>query len=57
VVLALEPMITLGNHEVTTADDGWSISTKDGSLSAHAEHTIIIDAKGPLVVTRRPGEK
>jgi len=57
VVLALEPMITLGNHEVTTADDGWSISTKDGSLSAHAEHTIIIGAKGPLVVTRRPGEK
>lgn len=57
MVLAIEPMITLGTHQVDTADDGWSIVTRDQSLSAHFEHTIIITEKGPVVATRRPGEQ
>jgi methionyl aminopeptidase len=56
MVLAIEPMITLGTHEVDTAPDGWSISTTDGSLSAHFEHTIIVTEGKPIVATKRPGE-
>lgn len=56
VVIAIEPMITMGSPEVDTADDGWSISTVDGSLSAHYEHTIVVEESGITVVTRRPGE-
>jgi methionyl aminopeptidase len=56
VVIAIEPMITLGDYHVKTADDGWTIVTTDGSLSAHFEHTVIITKDGPEVVTRRPSE-
>ncbi|OGH77784.1 MAG: type I methionyl aminopeptidase [Candidatus Magasanikbacteria bacterium RIFOXYC2_FULL_40_16] len=56
VVIAIEPMITLGGHEIKTAEDGWSISTADNSLSAHFEHTVIITENGPIVATRRPSE-
>ncbi|MBD3311652.1 MAG: type I methionyl aminopeptidase [Candidatus Magasanikbacteria bacterium] len=56
VVIAIEPMLTLGNYEVITADDGWSVATKDASLSAHFEHTVVITTSEPLVVTRRPEE-
>ncbi len=57
VVIAIEPMITIGDYNIKTADDGWGISTVDGSLSAHQEHTVVITKDGPVVVTRRPGEK
>ena len=57
VVLALEPMITLGGYQIKTLSDGWTIVTKDGSLSAHEEHTVIITAREPIVATRRPNEK
>ena len=57
VVIAIEPMITIGDYNVKTADDGWSISTSDGSLNAHQEHTVVIGKDGPIVVTRRPSEK
>lgn len=57
VVIAIEPMVNMsGNYKVKVADDGWSISTTDGGLCAHFEHTIIITKKGPIVATRRPGE-
>jgi len=56
VVLAIEPMLTIGRHEIVVADDGWSISTADGSMSAHFEHTVIITDGQPIVATRRPGE-
>ncbi len=56
VVLALEPMITLGSWRVKSASDGWSILSADGSKSAHFEHTVIITKKGPEVITRRPNE-
>ncbi|MDP2692463.1 MAG: type I methionyl aminopeptidase [bacterium] len=57
VVIAIEPMITIGDYRVGTAADGWSISTLDKSLNAHFEHTIIITENGPVVATRRPSEK
>lgn len=56
MVLAIEPMITMGSHTVETAEDGWSISTVDKSLSAHFEHTIIVTEGNPIVVTQRPSE-
>ena len=54
MVFAIEPMVNAGDHEVYVADDGWAISTSDGSLSAHFEHTVAIGADGPHVLTRRP---
>ncbi|PLX27471.1 type I methionyl aminopeptidase [Candidatus Parcubacteria bacterium] len=56
VVIAIEPMVSIGDHNVETASDGWSISTKDKSLSAHFEHTVVITKDGPVAITRRPGE-
>jgi len=56
VVLAIEPMVAIGNYHVETAPDGWSIYMADKSLCAHFEHTIIITKDGPVVVTRRPSE-
>ena len=56
VVIAIEPMITMGGYKIKVADDGWSISTADNSLNAHFEHTIVVTKDGPEVVTRRPGE-
>lgn len=53
MVIAIEPMITTGTHEIVEdPDDGWSIYTADGSLSAHVEHTVAITADGPRVLTR-----
>jgi methionyl aminopeptidase len=46
-------MITAGDPEVYVHDDEWSISTVDGSLAAHFEHTVAIAADGPRVLTRR----
>ncbi|MBT4942092.1 MAG: type I methionyl aminopeptidase [Candidatus Magasanikbacteria bacterium] len=57
VVLAIEPMITLGTHEIEVLDDDWTIVSKDRSLSGHFEHTIVVTENGPVVATRRPGEK
>jgi len=57
VVIAIEPMLTLGTHEVDMAKDGWSIITRDKRLSAHFEHTIVVTDGGPVVATRRPSEK
>jgi methionyl aminopeptidase len=51
MTLAIEPMINVGSPEITMADDGWSISTADGSLSAHFEHTVAVTADGPRILT------
>jgi len=56
VVIAIEPMITLGGHEITTDPDRWTIRTQDRSLCAHFEHTIIITGDKPIVATRRSNE-
>lgn len=47
MVLAIEPMINMGKSEVRVLDDQWTAVTKDGSLSAHFEHTIAIQPSGP----------
>ena len=58
VVIAIEPMITVGDYRTDVLDDGWTIVTDDGSLAAHFEHTIIITAEGePIIATKRPSEK
>lgn len=57
MVIAVEPMISLGDWRVVTCSDGWTIKMADNSLSAHFEHTIIITEKGNIVATRRPNEK
>jgi methionyl aminopeptidase len=52
--LAIEPMFTLGSHEVRVLDDGWTVQTADGSLAAHWEHTIAVTADGPRILTESP---
>ena len=49
--IAIEPMINAGNREVYTANDGWTILTKDGKPSAHFEHTIAIPEEGPRILS------
>jgi methionyl aminopeptidase len=51
MTLAIEPMINAGSAEVFVADDRWSISTDDGSLSAHFEHTVAVTENGPRILT------
>jgi methionyl aminopeptidase len=51
MVLAVEPMINAGSHEVRTLKDGWTVVTRDGKCSAHFEHTIVIVKGGCEVLT------
>jgi methionyl aminopeptidase len=55
MTIAIEPMITIGDSEVALMDDGWTIRTVDGSMSAHFEHTVAITAEGPRILTPRVG--
>jgi methionyl aminopeptidase len=50
-VLAVEPMLNVGTAETVLLDDGWTVVTADGSLSAHVEHTIAVTDHGPEVLT------
>lgn len=50
--IAIEPMATLGGYAIKTDDDGWTISTRDGSLAAHFEHTVLITEDGAEILTR-----
>jgi methionyl aminopeptidase len=52
MTLAIEPMITVGGPDVYIHDDDWSISTVDGSLAAHFEHTVAVTENGPRILTR-----
>jgi len=52
MVLAIEPMINQKSHQVKVLDDGWTVITSDGGLSAHFEHTVAITEKGPDILTR-----
>ena len=54
LVLAIEPMITMGAKEVATLDDYWTVVTNDGSPSAHFEHTVAVTDAGPVVLTCGP---
>jgi methionyl aminopeptidase len=51
MVLAIEPMFTMGGHEVYFDNDGWTIRTEDGSISAHFEHTIVVREGGAEILT------
>jgi methionyl aminopeptidase len=53
MTLAIEPMINAGGSGVYLHDDDWSISTEDGSLSAHFEHTVAVTESGPKILTKR----
>lgn len=50
--IAIEPMATLGGEKVVTDDDGWTIKTRDGSLAAHFEHTVLITEDGAEILTK-----
>ena len=52
MTIAIEPMINMGGAGIRQLPDGWTIKTKDGSLSAHFEHTIAITADGPVILTK-----
>ncbi len=51
LVLAVEPIVNEGSHEVTLLKDGWTAVTSDGSMSAQFEHTVAVTEHGPLVLT------
>jgi len=51
MTLAIEPMVNFGKPEVKVMPDGWTVLTRDGSLSAHFEHTIAITPDGPQIMT------
>jgi methionyl aminopeptidase len=51
MALAIEPMFNLGTYETALLDDGWTVVTRDGALSAHFEHTVAVTEDGPLVLT------
>ena len=52
MVLAIEPMVNMGRPAVKVLSDGWTAVTRDGSLSAHFEHTVAVTRNGPLVLTQ-----
>jgi len=55
MVLAIEPMINVGKPAVKILEDGWTAVTRDGSLSAHFEHTVSVTASGPAILTTLNG--
>ncbi|MBU4288798.1 MAG: type I methionyl aminopeptidase [Proteobacteria bacterium] len=55
MTLAIEPMVNEKNYDVEILEDGWTAVTKDGSLSAHFEHTIVITESGPRILSKRDG--
>ena len=52
MVLAIEPMINMGARQTYTLADGWTVCTKDGSLSSHYEHTVALTSGGPEILTK-----
>jgi methionyl aminopeptidase len=56
MTIAIEPMVNIGKPEIRTLDDKWTVVTRDGSLSAHFEHTVMIDEGGPRILTLLPAE-
>jgi methionyl aminopeptidase len=54
MVLAIEPMLSLGSDQIRTLDDGWTVVTADRTPSAHFEHTVAVTAQGPRILTGAP---
>lgn len=57
MTLAIEPMVNAGKFDVESLSDGWTVVTRDHSLSAHFEHTIAVTEEGPDILTLRVGEE
>jgi methionyl aminopeptidase len=57
MVFTIEPMINQGRHSVQTEEDGWTVVTRDGQLSAQFEHTVAVTQNGVQVLTLRPEER
>ena len=55
MVIAIEPMVNAGKPAVKLLADGWTAVTRDGSLSAHFEHTVAVTAGEPWILTARAG--
>jgi methionyl aminopeptidase len=55
MTLAIEPMVNEKGFDVVILEDGWTVVTKDGGLSAHFEHTIAITNNGPIILSERNG--
>ena len=55
-LLAIEPMVNAGGFAVVTRADGWTVATKDGRLSAHFEHTVLVGPDGPEILSALPDE-
>jgi methionyl aminopeptidase len=51
LVITIEPLVAIGGPQVRLGRDGWTVRTADSSWSAHAEHTIVVGAGGPVVLT------
>jgi methionyl aminopeptidase len=51
MVLAVEPMVTVGDHPIRMGSDNWSVYSQDGSLAAHFEHTVAVTEEGPRILT------
>jgi methionyl aminopeptidase len=54
MVITIEPLIAAGGGDAYQAHDGWTILTRDGSLAAHHEHTLVITAGAPVLLTAAP---
>ena len=52
MVIAIEPMLTIGKSDTMLLDDGWTVATADGSLSAHFEETVDITSSGSEILTQ-----
>jgi methionyl aminopeptidase len=51
MTIAIEPMATLGDWQINMSKDGWTITTRDGSLGAHFEHTVLVTEKSAEILT------
>ena len=54
MTIAIEPMVNVGGPQVKILKDGWTVVTRDGQLSAHFEHTVLITKSEPRILTCRP---
>lgn len=52
MAIAIEPMVVIGRYEVKTKKDGWTVATVDGKYAAHFEHTVLITASKPIIITQ-----
>ncbi|ODN43629.1 type I methionyl aminopeptidase [Piscirickettsia litoralis] len=57
MTFTIEPMINMGKHQLKTLNDGWTVKTKDRSLSAQWEHTLLVTANGVEILTQREQEQ